>query len=335
MSQFWNPNAETMPREAIRILQSERLRRTLRHAMEHSEFYRERIEAAGLDPAEFLDVEAVERLPYLRSADLVAGYPLGLCCVPRREIREVHTSPDAAPHKIVMPYTASDLRQWAHCMARCYAMAGAVKGDVVQILPSLGLVGGGFGFYHGARLADLFVLPTGGGSPESQLALARDLDTRILGASVRTALLLAQAAENMKIKLPSLEIGIFGGGPFTEAAKETLHRAFGIEVFDAYGMTGTGGLGSLGMDCPAREGVHVWEDHYYVEIVEPGGDRLLPDGTEGELVVTTLTREALPVIRYRTEERTRVLSRAPCACGRTHLRLAPVAARAVAPLDPS
>jgi phenylacetate-CoA ligase len=212
-------------------------------------------------------------------------------------------------------------------MARCYVMAGARAGDPVQITPSFGLFNGGFGMYHGAQAAGLFVIPTGAGNTHRQLMLARDFKTRILTGVVSYGIRVMEVLAEQGDTLDHLEIGIFGAEIFSESMKRKISEGLGIEAFDIYGMTETGGVGTLGMDCPAHDGIHLWEDHYLAEVVDPKSGRPVADGEAGELVVTSLTREALPVLRFRTGDLTRVHSRERCACGRTHLRVAPILGR--------
>jgi phenylacetate-CoA ligase len=212
-------------------------------------------------------------------------------------------------------------------MARCYRMAGVETGDVLQITPSFGLFNGGFGFYHGARALGLFVLPTGAGNTARQIRLARDFGTRALTGVVSYGIRIMELLEEQGGELPDLKIGIFGSETFSDSMKQKLQKGLGVEVFDIYGMTETGGVGTLGMDCQAHNGTHVWEDHYIVEILHRDTHEPVPDGELGELVITALTREALPVIRFRTGDLTRILSREKCACGRTHARIAPIAGR--------
>jgi len=206
-------------------------------------------------------------------------------------------------------------------------MAGAEPADIIQITPSFGLFNGGFGFYHGAEALGLFVLPTGAGDPRMQVQVARDFGTRIIAGVVSYGIQLIEVLAELGEDLPALEIGIFGAEPFSDALKKRMAEGLGVDIFDIYGMTETGGVGSLGMDCPAHAGIHVWEDHYLIEVVDPETAGPLPDGAAGELVVTALTREALPAVRYRTGDITRVISRERCACGRTHVRIAPIAGR--------
>ena len=324
---FYNPQAETLSRDELTSLQDARLKTVIRHVCERSGFFRRKLAAAGVDPRGFRGLEDLHQLPFMGKDDFRAEYPLGMSCVDKRDIVEMHLSSGSTGTPVVMPYTEADLAQWAECMARCYAMAGATRGDVCQITPGFGLFNGGFGCYHGARAAGLFVLPCGAGNTARQIKLAQDFGTRIVTGVVSYAVRIMEMLEEQKQKLPSLEIGIFGAETFSSEMRERIHRGLGIEVFDIYGMTETGGIGTLGMDCPDHSGLHVWDDHYITEIVDHDTGRPLPDGEFGEVVVTALTREALPVLRFKTGDRSRIVSRAACACGRTHTRLDKISGR--------
>jgi phenylacetate-CoA ligase len=255
------------------------------------------------------------------------NYPLDLKCVDQGQLVEMHMSSGSTGSPVVMPYTAADLDQWAECMARCFCMAGAAPGDVVQITPSFGLFNGGFGFYHGARKAGLFILPCGAGNTPRQIRLARDFGTRVLTGVVSYGIRIMEVLAEEGGELPEMKYGMFGAETFSESMKQKIERGLGIEAFDIYGMTETGGVGTLGMDCQAHDGIHVWEDHYIIEIMDRGTGQPVADGEFGELVITALTREALPVIRFQTGDLTRIISRQRCACGRTHARLAPITGR--------
>lgn len=327
MSRYFNPQAETRSRDELTSIQDRRLREVVRHAAGRNACFRRQFAAAGLEPEGFRGLADLAALPFMSKDDFRREYPLGMACVDSREIAEMHMSSGSTGTPVVMPYTANDLQQWAECMARCYVMAGAVKGDVCQITPGFGLFNGGFGCYHGARAAELFVLPCGAGNTVRQIKLAADFGSRIITGVVSYTLRIMEVLAETKETLPKLEIGIFGAETFSDAMKARIHDGLGIEVFDIYGMTETGGIGTLGMDCPDHSGIHQWEDHYIVEIVDPASGAALPDGERGEVVVTALTREALPVIRFRTGDLSRIASRKPCACGRTHLRLDRISGR--------
>lgn len=324
---FFNPEMETMSGDALHALRDERLRGVVRHVAAGNGFFAERFKAAGVDVNEFRGLEDLAKLPFMCKEDFRREYPLGMCCVDRRELAEMHMSSGSTGTPVVMPYTPTDLEQWAECMARCYAMSGAQPHDVCQITPGLGLFNGGFGCYHGARKYGMFIVPCGPGNTVRQIRLARDFGTTVLTGVVSYGIRIMEVMEEEKSSMPELKIGIFGAETFSDAMKERLRSGLGIDVFDIYGMTETGGIGTLGMDCSDHSGIHVWMDHYIVEVIDPGTGLPLPDGEEGELVVTSLTREALPVVRYRTGDLTRIVSRERCACGRTHLKIAGVTGR--------
>lgn len=324
---FFNAKAETMSSDELAAQQDEGLRKVVAYTADRSDYFRSRFKQAGIDPSGFRGIDDLHALPFMDKDDFREQYPLGMSCVAKSEIAEMHMSSGSTGTPVVMPYTVNDLDQWAECMARCYTMAGAVVGDVCQITPGFGLFNGGFGCYHGARKANLFVLPCGPGNTSRQIKLARDFGTRVITGVVSYAIRIMEMLNEEHLELPDLKIGIFGAETFSNAMRERITQALGIEVFDIYGMTETGGIGTLGMDCPAHEGIHVWEDQYILEIIDPDTGKTLPDGELGEVVVTSLTREALPVIRFKTGDLSRIVSRKLCACGRTHARLDKISGR--------
>lgn len=318
---------ETASVDQIRSLQAERLGDVAKRAYTQNAVIRAMFDARGVTPEDIRTLEDIRKLPLMNKESFRVHYPLAMCCVDTRMLAEMHMSSGSTGTPVVMPYTQSDLRQWGECMARCYRMAGAMPGDPTQITPSFGLFNGGFGMYHGAREAGLFIIPAGAGNTARQIRLAKDFGTRVLTGVVSYGIRIMEVLQEMKETLPKLEIGIFGAEIFSDPLKQKISKGLGIEVFDIYGMTETGGVGTLGMDCKAHNGIHVWEDHYIVEILDPDSEEPVADGRQGELVITSLTREALPVIRFRTGDLTSVLSREKCACGRTHLRLSPITGR--------
>ena len=324
---FMNPREETASVDQLRTWQLERLQKIVRHVWQKNATYRKMFEEKGVGPDDVHTLDDLQKLPMLNKDIFRETYPLGLCCVEKSELAEMHMSSGSTGTPVVMPYTLNDLSQWGECMARCYRMAGARPGDVAQMTPTFGLFNGGFGFYHGARTAGLFIIPTGAGHTQRQVKLAKDFGTRVFGAVVSYGVRFLEEKLAMGVELPELKIGIFGAETFSDSLKKKLSEGLGIEAFDIYGMTETGGVGTLGQTCGAHDGIHVWEDHYIVEILDPATHVPVADGETGELVVTSLTREALPVIRFRTGDLTRVTSRDRCACGRTHVRIAPVTGR--------
>jgi phenylacetate-CoA ligase len=321
---MWNRTAETLSRDAYARLQLEGLKKSL-HRVWGNDFYRERLKKGGLSsPADVTSLDDLSRLPLWTKDDFRDAYPLKMSCVPRRDLLEFHMSSGSTGTPVVMAYTKNDLLQWAECMARCYAMAGLEKGDALQIMPTFGLFNGGFGCYHGARKAQLFTIPASSGNTDRQIRLMRDFRTKAFVSVVSYVPRLIEkldAAPESERDLPYLKVGIFGSETFSDETRRRIEARLGIECFDIYGMTETGGIGTTGQDCRAHAGLHVWEDQFITEIIDPVTGEVLPDGEYGEIVFTSLTREAMPIIRYRTRDITRILSRARCACGRTSLRI--------------
>ncbi len=322
--QYRDEEAETMSRERLEMLQNDRLKRIVAYVAANSPWQAKRFRECGVDPSTFRGLADLHKLPFCDKNDFRLQYPLGMSCVDKSRIAEMHMSSGSTGTPVVMPYTENDLKQWAECMARCYVMAGTHPGDVCQITPGFGLFNGGFGCYHGARAAGLFVIPSGAGNTLRQIKLARDFKTKALVAVVSYSIRLMELLDEQG--LPDLKIGIFGAESFSPEMKKRIRDGLDIDAFDIYGMTETGGIG-LGMDCPAHEGIHVWEDQYVIEVVDPETGDPVPDGEYGEITITSLTREALPAIRFRTHDRGRILTRGKCVCGRTHLRLDTISGR--------
>lgn len=323
---MYQPRLETMPQEEIRKLQLERLKRTLAHIRDHNPDYHKRL--GGVHPEDIKDLSDLEKLPFLTKDDLREAYPFGLACAPKEAFVRFHMSSGTTGTPVINPFTRSDVEQWAEIMARCLSAAGVTHADVLQITPGFGLFNGGFGFHYGAERIGCFVVPIGPGRTLMQLKFMKDFGTTALGAISSYPLRLIEVAkeEGFDFRETRLRVGIFGAEVWSDETRKYIENEMGIETFDIIGMTETGGVG-LGIDCKAHEGIHVWEDHYIVEIIDPETGKVLPDGKEGEMVVTTLTREGLPLIRYRTRDITRIISRERCACGRTMLRVARIKGR--------
>ncbi|HEX5530011.1 MAG TPA: phenylacetate--CoA ligase [Methylomirabilota bacterium] len=316
---MWEAPAETLPREALERQTVEGMRRTLGRARSNAAWRRRLGDAA---PADIRTPADWARLPVLSKDDLRDAYPFGLACAEPETVLRVHMSSGTTGNPVLNPYTRADVEQWASVMARCYVAAGVGARDVIQITPSFGLFTGGFGFHYGAERIGAMVVPIGAGRTSLQLQLMRDLGATVLAGISTYPLRILEVAREERFDLGSLRlrVAILGSEMWSDDLRRLIERELGLTTFDIIGMTETGGPG-LGIDCAARAGIHVWEDHYFSEVVDPATGRPRPDGEEGELVVSTLTREGLPLIRYRTHDLTRILSRAPCACGRTHLRL--------------
>ncbi len=324
---MYQPTLETLPQSALRERQLAALRHTLTHIHANSPRYVDHLRKLGADDVQGLD--DIRRFPFLTKDDLRRAYPFGFACVPQSGFKRMHMSSGTTGTPIITPHTPSDVRQWGEIMARCLAAAGVGTDDVLQITPSFGLFNGGFGFHYGASTLETMIIPIGAGRSKLQLQFMKDLGTTALAAIASYPLRLMEVAEREGFDFrrdTQLRVGIFGAESWSDELRKRIERGMGIETFDIIGMTETGGVG-MGIDCAAHDGTHVWEDHYLIEIVDPETGEPVPDGERGEMIVTTLTREALPLIRFRTRDITSIVSRAPCACGRTSLRVERIAYR--------
>ena len=321
---MWNREKETLSRDELAKVQLEGLKKSLGRVW-NNEFYRERLKKGGVgSPEDVKSLDDLANLPFYTKDDFRDAYPLKMNCADRKDLLEFHMSSGSTGTPVVMAYTKGDLVQWAECMARCYAMAGLEKGDAFQIIPTFGLFNGGFGFYHGARKAGLFTVPASSGNTERQIRLMKDFKSKGFASVVSYVPRLIEKLDECpegERDLPYLKVGIFGSETFSDETRRRIESRLGIECFDIYGMTETGGVGTTGQDCRFHCGLHVFEDQYITEIIDPATGKLVPDGEYGEIVFTSLTREAMPIIRYRTHDITRILSREKCECGRTSLRI--------------
>ena len=316
---MFQPEIETLSREALVKVQLEGMRRTLARVKTNPAYH---ARLGRVNPHDISSPKDWERLPFLTKEELRDAYPFGLACAPREEFLRLHMSSGTTGNSILNPYTRGDIAQWGEVMARCYRAATVTARDIIQITPSFGLFTGGFGFHYGAERLGAMVIPIGAGRTILQLKLMKDLKTTVLTAIASYPLRLIEVARDEKFDLSelSLRVALLGSEMWSDPLRAVIERELRLKTFDIVGMTETGGPG-MGIDCEARAGIHIWEDHFYPEIVEPATGQVVPDGTEGELVVSTLTREGLPLVRYRTHDLTRVVSRERCDCGRTHLRI--------------
>ncbi len=314
------PEKEGLVREELASLQLENLRRTVARIRDNNAGYHARL--GHVDPGDLRVIEDVAGLPFMNKEDLRKAYPFDLTCAPRERFVRFHMSSGTTGTPILNPFTASDVEQWAEIMARCFTAAGVNSADVVQITPSFGLFNGGFGFHYGASRLGSFIVPIGAGRSSLQLQFIKDIGTTCITAIASYPLRLMEVArqENFDWAKTDLKVGVFGAEVWSDEMRARIESEMGIDTYDIIGMTETGGVG-LGIDCEARAGIHIWEDHYLVEIIDPDTGEVLPDGQTGEMVVTTLTRQGLPLIRFRTRDITSVISRDKCGCGRTHLRI--------------
>ena len=325
---MFEPEVERMSRDAIVALQTERLARTLAHAYGSVPHYRKAFDAAGVRPGDLRFLSDIARFPFTLKTDLRDNYPFGMFAVPRESLRRLHASSGTTGKPTVVGYTQGDLDRWSSLMARSLACAGVERGDIVHNAYGYGLFTGGLGAHYGAERLGCTVVPVSGGATERQVTLLQDFGARVLCATPSYALNIAEVAAGMGVDLrrSALKIGIFGAEPWSEAMRRDLQSALGIKAVDIYGLSEILGPG-VASECHVMQtGLHGWEDHFLFEIVDPETLQPLPMGASGELVITTLTKEALPMVRYRTRDITR-LDDAPCACGRSHVRIMRVTGR--------
>jgi phenylacetate-CoA ligase len=324
---MYQPELETMSREALMARQVEGLRATLGHIHRNNPHYVSHL--GGLGPDEVKSPADVEKFPFMSKEELRQAYPFGLACAPQTDYVRMHMSSGTTGTPIICPHTARDVRQWGEIMARCLAAAGVGREDVLQITPSFGLFNGGFGFHYGASALEAMIIPIGAGRTKLQLQFMKDLGTTALTAIASYPLRLIEVAaqEGFDFQRDSkLRVGVFGAEIWSDEMRQRIEETMGIDSYDIIGMTESAGVG-MGIDCAEHSGIHVWEDHYLVEIIDPNGDGACDDGEWGEMVISTLTREGLPLIRFRTRDITRIISRERCACGRSSLRVDRIACR--------
>ena len=299
---------------------------TVVHAYQGSEFFRRKLDTAGVDPQTIQTVEDLVRLPLTTKEELRDAYPLGWTCVPDSEMVRIHASSGTTGRRTVATYTAQDVWDWADMFARCYEYAGVTRHDRVQVTPGYGLWTAGIGFQAGAERLGAMSVPTGPGNLELQFEMLLDLQSTVLCATSSFALLIAEEAHRRSLidKL-ALRVGIFGSERWGASMRGRIEALLGIETFDIYGLTELYGPGT-GIDCSLHDGIHYWDDYYVVEVIDPGTTAVLPLGEEGELVLTTLRKQAQPLLRYRTRDISRLIPE-PCRCGSPYPRIARITGR--------
>ena len=325
---YFDPGIETMPRESIRRIQLEKLRQQAAWAFERVPWYRERFRALGVRPEDIRSLEDVRRLPFTDKQALRETYPFGLCAVPLDDIVRLHSSSGTTGKPIVIGYSRRDLDAWSDCVARLVAMAGVTCADRVQMAFGYGMFTGGFGLHYGCEKLGCMMVPAGSGNTERHLMMIEDYKTTVLIATPSYALHMCEVGESLGFDWASssLRVGLFGGEPCTPGMKREIERRMHITCTDNYGLTEVNGPGVSGECLYSRDHQHIAEDHFLWEVINPVTDEPLPEGSEGELVLTMLSKEAFPMLRYRTRDLTRVITE-PCACGRTHARMSKVRAR--------
>lgn len=324
---IWNEHAECMPREDLEALQLRRLQELVVRVYHNVPFYRKKLQAVGYEPGDITSLKDLEKLPFTTKQDLRDNYPFNMFAVPMSEVVRVHASSGTTGKPTVVGYTRRDLDIWAEVTARCLYMANTDRKGVIQIAYGYGLFTGGLGLHYGAEKVGASVIPMSGGNTEKQLMLMEDFGSTTLACTPSYALHLVESLEKSgkdrsKFKL---KYGIFGAEPWSERMRKQIEDRWGIKAYDIYGLSEIMGPG-VACDCDVRNGLHINEDHFYPEIINPDTEAALPRGEKGELVFTTFTKEAFPLIRYRTRDIT-TLHDEPCACGRTTVRMEKITGR--------
>ena len=318
---YWEPEKETMEREELEQLQLERLEATLNRVHMNVPFYRRKFDALGIDTDDIRSISDIRKLPFTTKNDLRENYPYGLFAVPLREVVRIHASSGTTGMSTVVGYTKNDIKTWSNLVARVLTAGGITKDDVIQIAFGYGLFTGGFGIHYGAERIGASVIPISSGNTARQIKIMQDFKTTALICTPSYALLIADTIMEMGISVNSLSLkyGLFGAEPWSEAMRKEIQDKLKIVATDNYGLSEVMGPGVAG-ECLERNGLHINEDHFLVEIINPETLEPVPPGETGELVITTLTKEAFPVIRFRTRDLTRLIP-SPCPCGRKFMRM--------------
>ena len=325
---IYNEEYETMPREALEAIQLRRLQATVSRAYNTVPFYRKRFDEAGLKPDDIESLNDLRRFPFTYKDDLRDNYPFGMFAVPMDSVVRIHASSGTTGKPTVVGYTARDIQTWAELMARTLMAAGTTKGDIVHNAYGYGLFTGGLGFHYGAEKLGASVIPISGGNTKRQVMIMKDFGPTILTCTPSYALFIGEVAEEMGVNFRELKFksGIFGAEPWSQKMRDEIERKLNLKAMDIYGLSEIIGPG-VSVECiEAQNGLHIFEDHFIPEIIDPETEEVLPYGTPGELVFTTITKEAFPVIRYRTRDIS-ILHPEPCRCGRTMARMGRVQGR--------
>jgi phenylacetate-CoA ligase len=305
---------ETYGFERIMVQQEHMLRNMVQRLWHKSPYYRKKLQAAGIEPDDITTLEDLNKVPFTEKENLREEYPLGLMAVDEEDVVRIHSSSGTTGKPVIVPYTQKDVDTWAEMFARCFSTVGVTKKDRVQVTPGYGLWTAGIGFQAGVELLGAMTIPTGPGNTEKQLEMMVDMKSTVLCATSSYALLLGEEIQRRGLKdRINLKIGVFGSERWGDKMRAKIEECLGIETFDIYGLTEIYGPG-IGIDCPRHEGIHFWSDHLLFEIVDPDSGKQLPIGEQGELVITTLTKEGMPLLRYRTHDVTRIIPEF-CSCG--------------------
>ena len=320
--QYFNPELETLSRDALEALQLERLKKTVNHCM-NAEFYRKRFAELGITPDDIQTLDDVRKLPFTTKEDLRENYPFGLACVPLRECTRLHSSSGTTGNPTVVLHTQRDLDEWANAVARCLWMVGSRPDDVFQNSAGYGMFTAGLGFQYGAERVGMLTVPAAAGNTTRQIKFIRDFGTTVLHAipSYASRIYEVMKEEGCNPRRDTkLRVLCIGAEPHSEEQRQRIEQNLGVKAYNSYGISEMMGPG-VAFECPEQNGLHIWDDYFIVEIIDPVTLQPVPDGQLGELVLTTINREAMPLLRYRTRDLTRILP-GECPCGRHHRRLA-------------
>ena len=321
MTEYWNPQIERMPLDELNKLQEDKLRHIVHYVYQHSPFYRKKFDDNGVKPEDIKTLDDVKKLPFTYKKDLRDTYPTGMFCVPNTLLVRFHVSSGTTGKPTVVGYTKNDISEWNTSLARALTSIGVGRGDIIQVSYGYGLFTGGLGLHYGAEEVGTTVLPTSSGNTERQIELMQDLGTTVIACTPSYFLFMNETAnkEGVSIKNDTkLRVGILGAEPWSESMRARIEDQTGIKAYDVFGTSELSG--PLFTECTYQDGIHIWADQFLVEVVDPETGEELNDGEQGELVITTLAKEALPLIRYKIGDLT-VKKSEPCRCGRTHPRI--------------
>lgn len=324
---YWNKEIECMPREELEKLKLRRLKESIFRAYTFVPAYKDKLDKAGVKPQDINSLEDLTKLPFTTKQDLRDNYPFNLFAVPMSEVVRIHSSSGTTGKPTVVGYTKKDIDMWSELMARALYSCGATKNSVIQVSYGYGLFTGGLGAHYGAERLGASVIPTSGGNTKRQIMLMQDFGTTVLTCTPSYALFMYEIMEEMNVK-PSdlkLKIGVFGAEPWSESMRREIESKLKIDAYDIYGLSEIIGPG-VAIECQCKCGLHIAEDHFIPEIINPDTGEVIKDGSQGELVITSLTKEAFPIIRYRTHDLTSLQTEV-CECGRTHVRMKKVLGR--------
>ncbi|MBR0190155.1 MAG: phenylacetate--CoA ligase [Clostridia bacterium] len=322
MGRYYQKEIETMPVEEIRKLQSEKLIKQVKHVYENVPYYRNLMDKKGVRPEDIRGIEDLHKLPFLSKSDLRETYPYGMLAVPLADCVRIQSTSGTTGKRVIAYYTKHDIDLWEDCCARAIVAAGGTKDDVLQVAYGYGLFTGGAGLHGGSHKVGCLTLPMSSGNTERQIQFMMDLKSTIICCTPSYAAYIGESLKEQGYKPQdnSLKAGIFGAEPWTEEMRRDIEKSLGIKAYDIYGLTETSGPG-VAFECEEQKGMHINEDHFIAEIIDPDTGEVLPEGSKGELVFTSLDKEAFPLLRYRTRDIC-VLSRKKCSCGRTFIRMA-------------